>query len=153
MELETITVSMIPSLLPAIQKNFDWAKKMTGANRTWDSDEVIKVIESAIYDGIGLVAYDADDIAGVVVFRKSRLTFNRFFSGVEVVFHVDSDITARKKISVIRLFLEGIDQWAKDNEIQQTIIFTMRDNPLVKRLMGNGYVENETAFIKTIGGN
>ena len=71
MELETITVSMIPSLLPAIQKNFDWAKKMTGANRTWDSDEVIKVIESAIYDGIGLVAYDADDIAGVVVFRKS----------------------------------------------------------------------------------
>ena len=66
---------------------------------------------------------------------------------------MDSDITARKKISVIRLFLEGIDQWAKDNEIQQTIIFTMRDNPLVKRLMGNGYVENETAFIKTIGGN
>lgn len=109
--------------------------------------DLIDVLENK---GLVLVAKIKDEIVGSIVFEIAKMNLCPHATGIERVWHCNSNLPSKTKYRILQNLLCKADKWAKENNLKRLIVISSTKNPIVKLIKKNKYVETETYFEKEI---
>ena len=151
MKFMNITKNKVKDIMPSLESYLDWMNQNTNVNRKWDRSWVEEILLDLIEQkGLACAAVKDEEIKGVVIFEKTQLIFDEEATGTEFCWHVDKDLSAREKVTLLGNFISLAEDWAKKNKIKKLLVSAQRNNPITKKLIKMGFYETETYYRKEV---